>query len=84
MIMLHGNFEDKQEFLKKYKKYTEKDHLDPDSVRAYACKNGGLSQCDIDERGIKEMSVFDDAIDDINLMCGELNYYMDKETLEDD
>ena len=84
LIMLHRNFEAKQEFLKKYKKYTEKDHLDPDSVRAYVCEEGGLSQCDIDERGIKEMSVFDDAINDINLMCGELNYHIDKETLEDD
>ena len=84
LIMLHQDFKAKQEFLKKYKEYTEKDHLNPDSVRAYVCEKGGLSACDIDERGIKEMSVFDDAIDDINLMCGELNYYMDKETLEDD
>ena len=84
LIMLHQDFEGKQEFLKKYKEYNENDHLNPNSVKAYICENGGLSPCDIDERGIKEMSVFDDAIDDINLMCGELNYYMDKETLEDD
>ena len=84
LIMLHQDFEGKQEFLKKYKEYTENDCLDPNSVKAYICEEGGLSSCDINERGIKEMSVFDDAIDDINLMCGELNYFMDKETLEDD
>ncbi len=85
LIMLHRDFEGKQEFLKKHKKeYTEKDCLDPNSVKAYICEKGGLSRCDIDERGIKEMSVFDNAIDNINLICGELNTYIDIETLEDD
>ena len=85
LIMLHQDFGYKQKFLKKHKKeYTENDHLDPNFVKAYICENGGLSPCDIDERGIKEMSVFDDAIDDINLVCGELNTYIDIETLEDD
>ena len=85
LIMLYKDFEGKQKFLKKHKKeYTENDRLDPNSVKAYICENGGLSPCDINERGIKEMSVFDDAIDDINLVCGELNTYIDIETLEDD
>ena len=85
LIMLHQDFEGKQEFLKKYKKeYTEKDHLDPASVRAYVCENSGLSACDIDERGIKEMSVFDDVIDDINLISEELNIYTNVDTVEDD
>ena len=85
LIMLHQDFEDKQEFLKKYKKeYTENDRLDPNSVKAYICEEGGLSPCDIDEKGIKEMSVFDDAIDDINLISEELNIYTKADTLEDD
>ena len=84
LIMLHQDFEDKQEFLKKYKEYNENDHLDPNSVKAYICENGGLSPCDIDERGIKEMSVFDDAIDDINLISEELNIYTNVDTVEDD
>ena len=84
LIMLHQDFEAKQEFLKKYKEYTEKDHLDPASVRAYVCENSGLSACDIDEGGIREMSVFDDAIDDINLISEELNIYTNVDTVEDD
>ncbi len=85
LIMLHQDFGYKQKFLKKHKKeYTENDHLDPNSVKAYICEKGSLSPCDIDERGIKEMSVFDDAIDNINLVCGELNTYIDIETLEND
>ena len=84
LIMLHQDFEDKQEFLKKYKEYNENDRLDPNSVKAYICENGGLSPCDIDERGIKEMSVFDDAIDDINLISEELNIYTNIDTVEDD
>ena len=84
LIMLHKDFEGKQEFLKKHKEYTKNYYLDRKSVKAYICEEGGLSPCDIDERGIKEMSVFDDAIDDINLVCGELNTYIDIETLEDD
>ncbi len=83
LIMLHQDFEDKQEFLREHKReYTKKDHLDLDSVRAYVCEKGGLSPCDIDRKGIKEMSVFDDAIDDINLISEKLNYCIDKETLE--
>ena len=83
LIMLHQDFEAKQGFLKKYKKeYTENDRLDPNSVKAYICEKGGLSLCDIDERGIKEMSVFDDAIDDINLISEELNIHIDRETAE--
>ena len=58
--------------------------MNPNSVKAYICEDGKLSPCNIDERGIKEMSVFDNAIDNINLICGELNTYIDIETLEDD
>ena len=83
LIMLHQDFEGKQEFLREHKReYTKKDHLDPASARAYVCEKGGLSPCDIDERGIKEMSVFDDVIDDINLISEKLNYCIGKETLE--
>ena len=83
LIMLHQDFEGKQEFLREHKReYTKKDHLDPASVREYVCEKGGLSPCDIDSKGIKEMSVFDDTIDDINLISEKLNYCIDKETLE--
>ena len=85
LIMLHQDFGYKREFLKEHKKeYTKKDHLDPDSVQAYVCEKGDLIRCDIGEKGIKEISVFDDAIDDINLICRKLSTYIDIETLKDD
>ena len=85
LIMLHQDFEYKQEFLKKHKKeYTENDCLDPNSVKVYICEKGGLIRCDIGEKGIKEMSVFDDAIDGINLICRKLSTYIDIEALKDD
>ena len=85
LIILHNDFEKKEEFLKKHKKdYTENDHLDPHSVRAYICENGGLKQCNIDERGIDDMTVFDDTIDSINQISIELDMYMDLDAEQDD
>ncbi len=66
LIMLHGDFEGKADFLKKYKKeYTAEDHLFPGSVKAYACEYGTLTPCEVDRMGI-DMPVFDDEIDKIN------------------
>ena len=85
LIILHNDFEKKEEFLKKHKKdYTENDHLDPHSVRAYICEDGTLKQCRIDERGIDDMTVFDDTIDSINQISVELDMYMDTDAQQDD
>ena len=85
LIILHNDFEKKEEFLKKHKKhYTENDHLDPHSVRAYICEDGGLKQCNIDERGIDDMTVFDDTIDSINQISVELDMYIDTDAQQDD
>ncbi len=84
LIMLHGDFDKKQEFLEKHKKdYTENDHLNPESVRAYICEKGGLTKCNIDKRGIDGMTVFDDAIDRINQISAEL-VYMNMDHSKDD
>lgn len=73
LIMLHGDFAGKDQFLQKNKKdYTEDDHLDPDVVRAYTCRDGGLHHCEVDAAGI-DMPVFDDAIDRINKVAMELS-----------
>ena len=72
LIMLNGDFEGKDDFLKKHKKeYTENDCLKPESVKVYTCGNGGLSSCTIDKKGI-DMPVFDEAIDSINLISNHL------------
>ena len=80
LIMLHGNFKQKKEFLQRYKKdYTESDCLDPNSVKSYICENGGLTPCRINKKGIDKMAVFDDAIDNINQITAELNMYTDEQ-----
>ena len=73
LIMLNGEFEKKSAFLEKHKKdYTENDHLNPESVRAYICEKGSLTKCNIDKKGIHGMTVFDDAIDGMNRISAEL------------
>ena len=85
LIILHNDFGKKEEFLKKHKKdYTENDHLDPHSVKAYICGDGGLRQCNIDERGIDGMTVFDKTIENINRVSAELDMYMDLDAQQDD
>ena len=72
LIMLHGTFEGKKEFIKNSKKnYTEIDSIDQNSVKAYVCQDGELNKCSIDETGI-DMPVFDDAIDRINKFSNDL------------
>ena len=84
LIMLHGDFDKKDEFLEGHKKdYTEDDHLNPESVRAYICEEGGLTRCNIDEQGIDGMTVFDEAIDGINQISAKLAY-MNMDGSEDD
>lgn len=84
LIMLHSDFEKKETFLKKHKKnYTENDYLDPNSVRAYICENGGLTRCPTDKKGIDGMTVFDGAIDGINQVSAELDLYTDVDDSHD-
>lgn len=72
LIMLNGEFEEKEKFLKDNKKeYTEGDYLNPEVVKAYICEEGTLKPCSIDEQGI-DMPVFDDAIDKINKISNTL------------
>ena len=72
LVMLHGDFEGKNNFLTQHKKqYTGQDHLDPDKVRAYICEEGKLVKCEINHMGI-DMPVFDKAIDDINSISNQL------------
>ena len=68
LIMLHHDFEDKEEVVKRLG-YTES--LGPETVRAYVAKNGGLNECDIDRYGIN-MPYFDYTIDRINAVSNEL------------
>ena len=68
LIMLHYDFEDKEEVVRRLG-YTES--LDPETVRAYVAQNGGLDECDIDRYGI-DMPYFDYTIDSINAVSNEL------------
>ena len=82
LIMLNGNFKGKNDFLKKHKKeYVERDCLKPESVKAYICKDGGLEECDVDDRGI-DMPIFDDAINTINRISNDL-YFLKKSPIEE-
>jgi len=84
LIMLHNNFKGKSKFLAKHKKdYTEKDHLDPESVKAYVCEKGSLTQCAVSEEGIAGMTVFDNTIDSINRVSSELYLYRDMDSQDD-
>ena len=84
LIMLNGDFEGKEDFLNRHRKnYTEKDRLNPDSVKVYTCENGGLSSCAIDKKGI-DMPVFDEAIDSINLISNHLASLIATDDFRDD
>ena len=52
-------------------KYSESDQLAPSSVRAYVAEGHSLTSADVDEFGI-DMPVFDDTIDEINLVSRKL------------
>ena len=84
LVMLNGNFEGKDRFLRMNKKdYTEDDCLNPKLVKAYICKDGTLHPCEVDERGI-DMPVFDDAIDKINRISNDLYLLKKSDDPQDD
>ena len=84
LIMLNGDFEGKDKFLRTNKKdYTEDDCLNPKSVKAYICKDGTLHPCEVDEIGI-DMPVFDDAIDKINRISNDLYLLKKSDDSQDD
>lgn len=84
LIMLHGEFKGKDAFLKRKKRdYTEDDHLDPNRVKAYICERGGLTKCNIDNKGI-DMPIFDDAIEAINKTSDDLFWLITTEASSND
>ncbi|CAC9490267.1 hypothetical protein BPUTSESOX_1633 [uncultured Gammaproteobacteria bacterium] len=64
LIMLSNEFDDKDSFMKKHK-YQQAHIIDPEKVSAYIAKDGGVSECTIDQYGI-EVESMDKAIDDLN------------------
>lgn len=72
LIMLSNDFEGKEDFLKN-NPYGKDDFLKPESVSAYICKNGTLTPCEVDGKGM-DISSFDDTIDNINAVADELDY----------
>ncbi len=64
LIMLSNEFDDKGSFMKKHK-YQQAHIIDPEKVSAYIAKDGGVSECTIDQYGI-EVESMDKAIDDLN------------------
>lgn len=73
LIMLAGDVKKKKEFLSKHKDtYKADDYLNRDEVRAYICENGGLTQCEIDSRGMI-MDSFNDPILEIDRISIELD-----------
>jgi hypothetical protein len=49
--MLSNEFDDKDSFMKKHK-YQQAHIIDPEKVSAYIAKDGGVSECTIDQYGI--------------------------------
>ncbi len=84
LILLNCDFSGKKTFLERNKEdYTENDHLDPKSVKAYICEGGKLKPCPVDMAGIA-MPVFDDAIDNINKISTELFWRTNLDDSQDD
>ena len=71
LIMLSGDFDGKEELLKKLK-YDPEDALDPGRIRAYVAENGTLTACGVDKYGM-DMPNFDRTIDDINRVTSEIS-----------
>lgn len=77
LIMLSGNFEGKEEFLRNNSRcYSKDDFLKPESVNAYICENGTLTKCNVDKKGM-DITSFDEAIDEINRISDELDFLTD-------
>lgn len=64
LIMLSNEFDDKDSFMKKHK-YQQVHIINPEKVSAYIAKDGGVSECTIDQYGI-EVESMDKAIDNLN------------------
>ena len=79
LIMLSGDVRGKKAFLSKHKKtYGAADFLNKDDVRAYICEKGGLTQCDIDSRGMI-MDSFNNPILEIDRISKELDARLPEE-----
>lgn len=64
LIILSNEFDDKDSFMKKHK-YQQVHIINPEKVSAYIAKDGGVSECTIDQYGI-EVESMDKAIDNLN------------------
>ena len=64
LIMLSNEFDDKDSFMKKHK-YQQVHIINPEKVSTYIAKDGGVSECTIDQYGI-EVESMDKAIDNLN------------------
>ena len=79
LIMLSQDFKGKSAFLSKHKKhYDENDYLKKSDVCAYVCENGGLTECEIDSRGMI-MDSFNDPILEIDRISKELDARLPEE-----
>ena len=79
LIMLSGDVQGKKAFVSKHKKtYGAADFLNKDDVRAYICEKGGLTQCDIDSRGMI-MDSFNNPILEIDRISKELDARLPEE-----
>lgn len=79
LIMLSGDVRGKKAFVSKHKKtYGADDFLNKDDVRAYICEKGGLTQCDIDSRGMI-MDSFNNPILEIDRISKELDARLPEE-----
>ncbi|CAN2050519.1 hypothetical protein GMMP1_970008 [Candidatus Magnetomoraceae bacterium gMMP-1] len=77
LIMLGNEFKGKAEFLKSKKNpYSKSDYLKMESVSAYICENGGLTTCNIDQKGM-DIHSFDNTIDEINRISDDLDFLTD-------
>ncbi|MFJ3049093.1 AAA family ATPase [Pseudomonas nitroreducens] len=73
LIQLNKEFPERDNICKKYG-YKKTDRLDPTVVAAYVAKDGKLEACPVTTEGI-EVATFDDAIDLINSISNDLDYY---------
>ena len=79
LIMLSQILKDKSEVKREVvreHRYSEDDALFPSSIRAYVAEKNSLTKCRIDQFGI-DMPVFDNTIDQINLVANDLASYVE-------
>ena len=78
LIMLNNTFAHKAQVLRKLN-YGKKDFIEPERIRAYVARDGGLHECEIDRFGI-DMPHFDETIDGINGVTNELAMRLEAES----